>query len=307
MMHLLKILMIGNSFSICVGTDLPKIVASVPDCEIELTSAYIGGCPLRRHWANFEESAADPEKRQYKAATWIVRGDDREVKSESREASINELLAQGDWDIVTIQQASHESWDYANYQPFADNLVAEIRRLAPNARIWIQQTWAYRADDARLLDGGSWDFDQRGMHERVTAAYTQLAEHTGFPVIPTGRAVQIYRERETRPFTVPTTEELAALRPPDLPSQAGDVVGKYHGWKKNGDSGEMVIAKDTIHLNRRGEYLQACVWFQALYGRPLPEDSYIPGEIGRSDALNLRKCAADAVALGMNGKKGGAE
>ncbi len=301
MMQFLKILMIGNSFSVCVGTDMPKIVASVPDCEIELTSAYIGGCPLRSHWANFEESAKDPEKRQYDARTWIVRGGNREVKTEQCRASINELLAQGDWDIVTIQQASHESWNYGNYQPFADKLIGEIRRLAPNARIWIQQTWAYRADDGRLRGEGDWGFDQDGMHERVTAAYTQFAEHTGFPVIPTGRAVKLYRERETRPYVAPTKEELAAFRPPDLPSQAGDVVGRYHGWRKSEKSGEMSISVDTIHLNRRGEYMQACVWFQSLYGRPVPEDSYIPADIGKADALNLRKCAADAVALGMNG------
>ena len=44
----LKVLMIGNSFSICVGTYLPQIVKSVPGNRLELTSAYIGGYLLQK-------------------------------------------------------------------------------------------------------------------------------------------------------------------------------------------------------------------------------------------------------------------
>jgi len=51
----LKVLMIGNSFSICVGKNLPQIVSSFPDLELTLCSAYIGGCSLERHCNEWDE------------------------------------------------------------------------------------------------------------------------------------------------------------------------------------------------------------------------------------------------------------
>ena len=293
----LRVLTIGNSFAICLGKDLPPLVASVPGCELQLTSAFIGGCSLERHWNNVVATEEDPNARQYDVDTWASTAANGIAHVRTR-GSINELLAKDIWDVVTIQQASHFSWDYATYQPFADNLVAYVREHAPHAEIRIQQTWAYRADDPRLLPGGAWGFDQAGMHERLTAAYAELARHFGFAVIPTGRAVALTREREPHPFAVPSPDAVAALRWPDLPPQSGDVVGRYWGWRKNAESGELEIGADRIHLNRRGEYLQACVWFGALFGRDIPADAYIPDDIGRADALFLRQCAADALRLG---------
>ncbi|MGI6495015.1 MAG: DUF4886 domain-containing protein [Kiritimatiellia bacterium] len=298
MTTLLRVLMIGNSFSICVGKDLPPLVASIPGYDIALTSAYIGGCSLETHWANVQESEAEPEARQYDATTWMVTPT-RDIAVSRRKASLNELIQKGDWDIITIQQASHFSWKPETYQPYADNLVAYIREHAPSAAVWIQQTWAYRADDGRLRGEGDWAIDQAEMHKRLTAAYADLAARFDAPVIPTGRAVQLTRERDPRPFAVPTPEELALLRPPDLPSQAGDVVGRYNGWTQDHATRELILSMDTIHLNRRGEYLQACVWFLALFGLDdIPESAYIPSDIGRQDALFLRSCARDAVKLG---------
>ena len=46
----LKVLMIGNSFSICVGRNLPQIVSKDADNKLVLTSAYIGGCTFDRHY-----------------------------------------------------------------------------------------------------------------------------------------------------------------------------------------------------------------------------------------------------------------
>ena len=55
----LKVLMIGNSFSICVGRNLPKLVAHEKKHNIDITSACIGGCPLSLH-AKF--SAPQPHR-----------------------------------------------------------------------------------------------------------------------------------------------------------------------------------------------------------------------------------------------------
>ena len=46
-----KVLMIGNSFSICCLQHLPQVAAD-RGVDLDLASLYIGGCSLQRHWEN---------------------------------------------------------------------------------------------------------------------------------------------------------------------------------------------------------------------------------------------------------------
>ena len=289
----LRLLAIGNSFTESLLRDLPPMAAA-EGRPLAFANLYIGGCPLRRHAENLEASAAAPSFRPYRAS---FRGfPEEDGLAGEAPASANEMLARGDWDVVTVQQASHESWDYANYQPWGHAVVEAIRRACPGAEVAIQQTWAYRADDDRLRPGGAWGFDQAGMADRVFAAYDRFAADEGIArQIPTGRAVWIIRRREVAPFRPYEVSDLAGYRWPDLPPQAGDVVGRL-GWRRNGDTGEMEIGRDTIHLNARGEYLQALVWFGFLFGVDPTSVSYVSPQVGDADARFLRLCARDALA-----------
>ena len=289
----MKLLCIGNSFTASLRSDLPAMAAA-EGRELLFANLYIGGCPLRRHAENLEKSAADPSFKPYRAQSFgFPAGSGLEGEFD---ASANELLARGDWDVVTVQQASHESWDYANYQPWGHAVVEAVRAACPRAEVVIQQTWAYRSDDDRLRPGGAWGFDQPGMADRVFAAYDRFAADEGIArQIPTGRAVWISRRRELAPFRPYDNAALAGYRWPDLPPQAGDVVGRL-GWRRNWETGEMEIGRDTIHLNARGEYLQALVWFGFLFGADPTAVSYVSSSVGDADARFLRLCARDALA-----------
>ena len=289
----LRVLSIGNSFSASVCRQLPPM-AEAEGRALAYANLFIGGCPLSRHAENLEKSAADPSFRPYRAmCSGFPAGEGLEGEFD---ASSNELLARGGWDVVTVQQASHESWDYANYQPWGHAVVAAVRAACPRAEVVIQQTWAYRSDDDRLRPGGAWGFDQPGMADRVFAAYDRFAADEGIArQIPTGRAVWISRRRELSPFRPYQNADLAGYRWPDLPPQAGDVVGRL-GWRRNWETGEMEIGRDTIHLNARGEYLQALVWFGFLFGVDPTTVSYVSPHVGDADARFLRLCARDALA-----------
>ena len=291
----LRVLSIGNSFSASVCRQLPPMAAA-EGRALGYACLFIGGCPLRLHAENLGKSAADPSFRPYRAmCSGFPAGEGLDGEFP---ASSNELLARGDWDIVTVQQASHESWDYANYQPFGHAVVEAVRRACPRAEVVIQQTWAYRADDDRLRPGGAWGFGQAGMFERLSDAYDRFAADEGVArQIPTGVAVQLTRIREKAPFVPYETADLARYRWPDLPPQAGDVVGRL-GWRRNWDTGEMEIGRDTIHLNERGEYLQALVWFGLLFGADPTAVSYVSPHVGDADARFLRECARDALVQG---------
>ena len=282
----LNVLMIGNSFSICVGKFLPQMVRCFPGNHLNLTSCYIGGCSLETHWNNFVEAGKNPDFKPY----LITIRDSSTLRKPVFPGNVNALLKGEKYDIITIQQASRWSVDYETYQPFADELIKQIKQYQPQAEILIQQTWSYRADAPFLREN---DIDNGEMYSRLEKAYNQLAKDYGFRIIPTGHAVQVFRARTPVKFRNYDWNMLDTLQWPDLPPQAGDVVGKFK-WYKNPD-GEMVIYRDTNHLNMRGEYLQAAVWCGFLYGVDPEAITYVAPQIGKTDAAFLRKCAKEAL------------
>ena len=66
----LKVLMIGNSFSVCVGNNLPQIVAQDPDNQLELTSAFIGGCTFERHYNQLMKAEKNSKHAPYGIIIW---------------------------------------------------------------------------------------------------------------------------------------------------------------------------------------------------------------------------------------------
>jgi len=265
----LKVLMIGNSFSVCVLKQMPQIAADLGR-KLDLCSLYIGGCSLERHAKNLSSTNG-----AY-GVTWNYCGKTTAdavpfAVGEKGRGDLRPMLAGDKWDVVTIQQASHFSWDCKTYQPHADLLVAAIRELAPQAEIVIQQTWSYCKDDKRICnpaDGGpgTWGFDQTGMYDRLTASYGALAKAHGFRIIPSGLAVQKFRQAR------------------NVTTAKGDVVG---------------AGTDTFHFNYKGEYLQALVWAGMLFGKDVTKVAYAPKNIDADLATCLRDCAAKAVAEGI--------
>ena len=190
----LKVLMIGNSFSICNLREMPQIAKSMGK-RLDLASLYIGGCSLERHWRNVAAAETDATIRPYR---FDRTADGRKVV-ENGAANITDALIMDKWDVVTIQQCSHFSWRPETYHPFGDSLVAKIRALAPQAKIVVQETWSYPPWDRRLKDFG---FDQKEMYSRLHASYAAFAKQYGLEVIPVGTAAEIVPERN-RLFTAP--------------------------------------------------------------------------------------------------------
>ena len=174
----LKVLMIGNSFTESAMRETPS-VAKAMGCALDLANLYIGGCPLSKHWANVEK-AGDPDFRPYAVQmSWTscdAKASGLRRAAPKGRANIPQALAAEPWDIVTIQQASGQSAFEKTYQPYADNLIAKIRELAPQAEIRIQETWSYSPYDGRL---GVWKFTPDEMFARLHAAYGALARKHG--------------------------------------------------------------------------------------------------------------------------------
>ena len=281
----LNVLMIGNSFSVCVGQYLPQIVANDPDNELILTSAFISGCSFEQHYDALIKAEKNPKFVPYVLSTW--HSGRNPVKGIERSGNINELIKNNQFDVITIQQYSVTSWDFNSFEPYAGELIKYIRKYQKNAEIIIQQTWAYRADSPSLPH---WGFNQQEMHDRVSAAYRQLAEKYRLRVIPMGDAVQIFREKTPVKYQKPDMS--ITYKEPALPSHAGDTVGLSF-WR--GEKGARYIHFDYSHLNNSGHYMQALLWYSFLFDEPVSKVEFIPENISAEDAELLKECAGAAI------------
>jgi hypothetical protein len=279
----MKILSIGNSFS-CDATRYLHGIAHADKVDIESVNLYIGGCPLDRHFRNL--------KGDYRAYELYFNG-----QATGFNMSIKEALLSREWDVVTIQQASGKSAFYDTYQPYADNLIAKICELAPQAEIVIQQTWSYAPYDGRLE---KWKMTPKEMYEALKKAYAQLAAKHGLRIIPTADAVQLFRDRLPVDYgRLLTRNEISKIEKPAVIDFHGDVVGAS-SWKqgrknRQKDWREIKLRNDFSHFNARGNYLQACVWLGFLFNVDPVTFTYCPKGLPEADARLMRECARDAL------------
>lgn len=287
----LKVLMIGNSFSICVGKYLPQIVNAEKKHQLELTSAYIGGCALDKHYAKLQEAEKNPEVKPYKVSVWKSDVNPGWKDAKVTKGNLNELLKNNQYDIITVQQASRKSFDPATYQPYVAELIKYIRKYQKNAEIVIQQTWAYREDYPGFK---KWGFDQQGMYERISSAYKLLAEKYNLRIIPMAAAVQCFRNNT--PIKYQRPDPKAVYKEPALPSFEGDVVG-VSLWQTDRKSKvkRRYVHNDYSHLNNQGHYLQAACWYAFLFDEDAEKISFAPTNIEPKTAELLRQCAQNAV------------
>ena len=268
-----KVLMIGNSFSICLLNHLPQVAAD-RGCKLDLASLYIGGCSLERHWQNVVSNGVSETFRPY------LFGRNRFGTYTQGKANVCDVLKMAKWDIVTLQQASHFSWKADTYHPYGDKLVAKIRELAPQAKIVVQETWSYTPWDKRLA---AWGIGQDEMYAKLHEAYGAFARPYGFPVIPFGTAVQEWRRR----LPVKYTEN----------SFGGDVVGGRSRAKedqfKRDSSYKWVPNGDVFHLNEKGEYFQALVWAKCLLDVKPTDVGYKPEYVTDDEAKLMKEIAAE--------------
>lgn len=157
----MNILAIGNSFS----TDATRYLYDLSKAagkDLTVVALYIPGCSLARHYRNMLSGERAYELEFNGARTGF-------------NVSLKEALLSREWDVVTVQQASHYSNDYDTYQPYLNELVAYVRRCAPKAKIAVHETWAYEQDSERLNVMMGYR-DYRDMYRDLHAAYEQAAK-----------------------------------------------------------------------------------------------------------------------------------
>ncbi|MDD4098250.1 MAG: DUF4886 domain-containing protein [Lentisphaeria bacterium] len=275
----LKVLAIGNSFSGNAFRYLQNIIDAHGKVKATLGHASIGGCSLERHWQEHLKSQQNPEHKPY--------------SYQGRKLNLQDYLAAEKWDVVTVQQNSPNSFKPETFQPWADHLAGLIRQHAPQARIHIHRTWAYRPDH-RFFRAGA-DFTPEDMHRQSGEAYRRLAKHLQAPLIPAGDAMWLAFHTQTAKAVLPDPDfNYEKPTHPQLPKDDGALITGY-SWRKNAKTGVPELKFDGIHANTRGCYLIGCVWYAFLFQQDLADLQYAPAGITPEDARFLRDMARKTV------------
>lgn len=242
----IKVLAIGNSFSEdAVEQYLYELAAAQGD-SLVIGNAYIGACSIEMHLDNLKNS-----RRKY-AYRKVVGG----VKTEEKGVSLQRIILDEPWDIITLQQASLLSGIADTYKNLP-TLQRSVKLLATNtnAEIWWHMTWTY----AKSLKNDKFEVygsDQQRMYtDIVNCVHNEVPKANITQVIPSGIAVRLMR---------------------------------YHKGDK--------LNRDGYHLSYTiGRYTVACVWCEMLTGRIVDGNPYRPSTIKQEDAKLCQQEAHEAV------------
>jgi len=223
----MKILSIGNSFSVD-SQRYVRDIAKADGIDIQLGNLYIGGCSLETHVGHMQ--SGEPAYEYYENNVSLGA------------ASIATALNDDDWDIVTLQQASHFSGEEDTYFPYIKILAEYVREKKPGAIIWVNQTWAYEYNSTHHAFS-RYNNDRREMHTRLTNAYYKAATAIGAEIIPVGSTIAA--ARDMKEFD------------PEL--------------------GGTQLSRDGFHLSLNlGRYMASAVWYETFTGRDIRLNSFIP-------------------------------
>jgi hypothetical protein len=271
----LRVLLIGNSFSQNASAYLPQI-AKDGGHDLIFGHAELPGCPLQRHWQLAELNSTEPENpkgRPYEGGK-----------------SLRMLLADGEWDVITMQQYSMLSANPDSYKPYAQQLYNLISQYQPKARILIHQTWAYRADSKPFGEVATGKFAQseKEMYEKSRAAYHQVAKELKVDIIPNGDAFWLISSNPKTTFKNDESFDPAKAVYPVLPQEQNSLHAGY-SWS-NGK-----LNFDSHHANIAGKYLGGLVWYAVLFDEPVTQIKFKPQSVTDEFAEQLKVAATAAV------------
>ncbi len=181
----LKILAIGNSFTVNSTNHMPWIINAINGDSICIARLVRSSCSLSMHWANHVNNSPDYELYYSDNGSWHF----------SEINTIDEALRILDWDVIVIQQVSTLSGFYDTYQPYLDNLIKLFREANPTALSAWHYTWAY-TPSTKNKEFKKYGRDSEKMYAAIMDAGDKVAENVDLHI---NSATLIKRMREEFP------------------------------------------------------------------------------------------------------------
>ncbi len=185
-MKSLKVLAVGNSFSMDAMEYLWQITKNAGYEKIILGNLYIPGCSLETHWRMVRENGANYDYYKNINGTWEL----------TQNTSLINALKKEHWDIITLQQVSSKSGLKDTFQPYLRHLLDYIHKHCLNDQLKIawHMTWAYEGTHTNPAFN-HFDYDQLKMYQAIVNNVKELIlTNQNFKfVIPCGTAIQNVR------------------------------------------------------------------------------------------------------------------
>jgi len=187
----------------------------------------------------------------------------RTLKQHLAIESSMKLIEEGGWDVVVLQGQSQEpaiaEKDDVVRKEFLESaaaLCARVRAKSPQARIYFYETWARHADYWKAAKKGpDVGADPQEMQARLRKWYGVAAKDNGASLVPCGDAWEL--------------------------NYASSASIRLH-------------AKDHSHPEFVGTYLNALIFFGAIYGEKAPSPKWI-GKLPEPQAELMRGYAAQVL------------
>ncbi len=179
----MKILAIGNSFSVDAMEYLYQLLEEAGVEEIVLGNLYIGGCSIATHLKRAKDGKADYDYYKNTAGVW----------EKTPDSTFMDGLKDEEWDYISFQQTSKTCGLAETHGEELRELVAIVERSMTNkdAEFMWHMTWAYQADSTHEAFV-NYDHSQEKMYEMTADVVKNTVMKLGrFEfVIPAGTAIQ---------------------------------------------------------------------------------------------------------------------
>ena len=180
----IKILSIGNSFSVDTMEFTAAMALSMGIKKVKLGNLYIGGCSVKRHYTNAKEDLPAYKYYTNDGSGWKVIEDHK----------MSDAIKSEKWDWISIQHGTGDGSRYTSEESYSDlpSLIEYVKEIADSGtRIAFNMAWVGEASKEHH-EIASYNGDMMRMYENLTSLTERLiAPMKGIDaVIPTGTAVQ---------------------------------------------------------------------------------------------------------------------
>lgn len=255
---LIRVLCIGNSFSWDAVEQELVPLCDAKHVQVEVHNLYYGGCSLQQH-AEFllRDTAAYSHRVCTNSQEPIANSQSRIIKDT---ITLKEALRDGEYDYISLQQASHDSGIRASYEPWLTMLIDTVRAYQPKAQLCWMQTWAY-SQDAQHPAYPRYHNSQAEMWDSIQACTKSQITNHKLQIIPCGHAIQLARA-----------------------TRLGDTLCR-DGYHLN-----------YVY----GRYTAACVWYEMLTGKDVRCNRYKNPQMTEKQRRLTQKSAHRAVKKAKN-------
>ncbi len=298
---LIRILCIGNSFSWDAVEQELVPLCDEEGIEIEVHNLYYGGCSLQQH-AEFliRDSAVYSHRVCTNLNPSPLESGGERFRLVKDTISLRQALKDGEYNFISLQQASHDSGIRSSYEPWLSLLIDTVRAYQPNAQLCWMQTWAY-SQDAKHPAFPRYHCNQQEMWDSIqscTQYVRQIVNNKLTPVKNDNSQLSILNSQLSKFDLSNNRSRLCRDKNSQFSTLNSQLIVIPCGLAiQNARSSALgdTMCRDGYHLNYTyGRYTASCVWFEFITGKDVRCNHYKNPKMTNKQRRLAQKSAHDA-------------